>query len=126
MKKQAWNQFPILNILNEFLQECVVSTDILTYNKKDLSKILEDFHSHVRMKNGELYKKRFLTEFSLRCMQILENWFKINIISGPHFAKANSCFFFLLRKTWGKGKRTCNCPFSSSSHYFREPVLSGR
>lgn len=88
MKKQAWNQFAILNILNEFLQECVVSTDILTYNKKDLSKILEAFHSHVRMKNGELYKKRFLTEFSLRCMQILENWFNINIISGPHFAKA--------------------------------------
>lgn len=49
-----------MNILNDFLQKCAVNSDILSYSKEDLSGVLEDFHSNIKMKNGEPYKKNSL------------------------------------------------------------------
>lgn len=94
-----------MNLLNDFLQERSVNTDILSYSKEDLSRVLEDFYSNVRMKNGELYKKNSLLNIRQGIGRYLkEKGSNIDIITDPHFAKANSCFSSLLRMTRAEGK----------------------
>lgn len=113
-KKHATNFS--MNILNYFLQERLVNTDILSYSKEDLSRVLEDFYSNVRMKNGELYKKNSLLNIRQGIGRYLkEKGSNIDVITDPHFAKANSCFSSLLRKTRASGRKRGCCP-SPCSH----------
>lgn len=94
-----------MNIFNDFLQEHAVNTDILSYSKEDLSRVQEDLYSNVRMKNGKLYKKNsLLNNRQGICRYLKEKGSKIDIVTDPHFAKANSCFSSLLRKTLAEGK----------------------